>query len=165
MTTTRTFSTELLPSYVANSIIEFVHFRDMIFAVDDSTAFYLDSANAAINLTSFNVAKIPDLSSAGSDVEEALEMSKAESASNKIGLRFLTRKNNTGTWSELAEFILLNYGRKDYLDLRSRLGYPTKILEKNDALAVQLIDYGDGLLWDLDKIRIDIGCSIEVKKK
>lgn len=165
MTITRTFSAKLLPSYLANAIIEFVHFRDMTFDADERTAFYIDSANAVVDIGSFNIGKIPDLDGDESDVEQALALSKAEEASNKIGLRFLIRKNNTGDWVEIAEFTLLNYGRKDYLDLRGRLGYPTRLMEKNDALAVQLIDYGDGLLWDTDSITINFGVTIEISKK
>lgn len=165
MTITRTFSTQLLPTYTSGTIIEFLHFRDMAFDADERTAFYLDSANAVIDIGSFNIGKIPDLDGDESDVEQALALSKSEAASNKIGLRFLARKNNTGNWGEIAEFTLMNYGRKDYLDLRGRLGYPTRLMEKNDALAVQLIDYGDGLLWDTDFIKIDIGCTIEIAKK
>ncbi|MEG4641246.1 hypothetical protein QUB23_32555, partial [Microcoleus sp. Aus8_D4] len=92
-------------------------------------------------------------------------MNKSEANSNKIGLKILKRKNNTGDWNEAAEIILVNRGRKDYLDLRSYTGYPTRIMEKNDAIAIQLVDYGDGLLWDTDFISIDFGCTIEISKK
>lgn len=164
-TATRTFGTRLLPAYVAGAIIEIAHFRAMTFDSDELAAFYLDSAIAIIDVGSFNIGKIAELDGDETDVEKSLAILKAESLSNKIGLKFLTRKNNTGTWDEIAEFIILNFGRKDYLDLRGRLGFPSRVMERNDAIAVQLVDYGDGLLWDTDFIKIDFGCTIEVEKK
>ncbi|MEG4572649.1 hypothetical protein QUA56_08085 [Microcoleus sp. N3A4] len=164
-TITKTFGTKLLPAYVADAIVEVVHFRGMTFDTDELTAFYLDKATAIVDVGSFNIGKIPDLDGDESDIEKALAMTKAESLSNRVGLRFLTRKDNTGSWDEVAEFIILNFGRKDYLDLRGRLGYPAMILEKNDALAVQLVDYGDGLLWDTDFIKINFGVTVEIEKK
>lgn len=38
-------------------------------------------------------------------------------------------------------------------------------MEKNDAIAIQLVNYGDGLLWDTDFIYIDFGCTVEISKK
>ena len=165
MTITRTFSTRLTPTYVANTIVEVCHFRDVIVATGETCACYLDTANAIIDVGSFAIGKFPNLDEVETEVETALALNKAENESNKIGLRILQRKNNTGDWLEIAEYVLMNYGRKNYLDLRGRLGYPTRLLEKNDALAVQLVDYDDGLLWDTDYIQIDFGVTVEVKKK
>ncbi|XZN93231.1 MAG: hypothetical protein ACM65M_10580 [Microcoleus sp.] len=161
----RTFNYSFLPSYVANTIVEIAHFRDLTFEDNELTAFYLDQALAVVNITSLNIGKIPDLTGEETDGEKLLALTKAESSSQKIGLKVLTRKNNTGNWNEIAEYVLLNYGRKDYLDLRTRLGYPTRLLEKNDALGFQLVDYGDGLLWDTDLISLSLGFTIDVSKK
>lgn len=165
MTITRTFGNILTSTYTALAIVEIVHFRDMIFDIDERVAVYLDTANAICDLGSFNIGKFPDLNGDESEVEESLALNKAESESNKVGLRILERKNNTGDWTEIAEFILLNYGRKNYLDLRGRLGYPSKLMERNDALAVQLVDYGDGLLWDTDFIKVNFAATVEIAKK
>ena len=168
-TITRTFGTTLTLTYIPvlgiNPIVEVLHLRDIFFDADERLAIYLDTAQAVIDIGSFNIAKIPNLDGDESTIEEALALSKAESESNKIGLRILGRKNNAGSWNEIADFILLNYGRKDYLDLRTKTGFPSRLLEKNDALAVQLIDYGDGLLWDLDLITVNFALSIEIEKK
>jgi len=165
MTITRTFGTKFIPSYVAGTIIEVIHFRDMTFVSNEMAAIYLDTANASMDLGSFNIAKFPEFEGDESGTEKVLLLNKSESQSNKIGLKILKRKNNTGTWDECAEIILVNRGRKDYLDLRSYTGYPTRIMEKNDAVALQLVDYGDGLLWDTDFISIDFGCTVEITKK
>lgn len=165
MTITRRFGTKFIPSYIAGTIVEVIHFRDMIFATDDMVAIYLDTANASMDLASFNIAKFPEFEGDESDTEKVLLLNKSEAQSNKIGLKILKRKDNTGVWNEAAEIILVNRGRKDYLDLRSYTGYPTRIMEKNDAIAIQLVDYGDGLLWDTDFISIDFGCTVEIKKK
>ena len=165
MTITRTFGTKFVPSYVAGTILEIIHFRDMTFDADERVAIYLDTANASMDLGSFNIAQFPQFEGDESDTEKVLLLNKSEASSNKIGLKILKRKNNTGNWNEVAEIILVNRGRKDYLDLRSYTGYPTRIMEKNDAIAIQLVDYGDGLLWDKDFISIDFGCTIEVSKK
>jgi hypothetical protein len=171
VTITRTFNTQFDKNYVVVApattvpIREVVHFRNEVFDADERVSCYLDTANAVIDIGSFNIGKIPNLDEADSAIEEALLLGKAESESQKIGIRVLTRKNNTGTWLEIAEFILLNYGRKDYLDMRTKTGYPTRIMETNDAIAIQLIDYGDGLLWDIDLITISFAASIEIEKK
>ena len=165
MTITRTFGTKLAPSYVAGTIVEVVHFRDMIFEADEMVAIYLDAVNASMDLGSFNIAKFPEYEGDESDTEKVLILNKSEAESNKLGLKILTRKNNTGNWEEDAEIILVNRGRKDYLDWRSYTGFPTRIMEKSDAIAVQLVDYGDGLLWDTDFIKVKFGCTIEVSKK
>jgi hypothetical protein len=165
MTITRTFSAKITPTYVATTVVEVCHFRDMVFEVGENVGCYLDTANAIIDVGSLNIGEFPDLNGDESEVEESLALNKAENNSNKIGLKILQRKNNIGDWLEIAEFILMNYGRKNYLDMRGRLGYPTRLLEKNDALAVQLVDYGDGLLWDTDYIKVDFAVTIEVKKK
>jgi len=132
----------------------------MTFDTDERVAIYLDTANASMDLNSFNMAQIPEFEGDESDTEKILLLNKAEAASNKLGLKILKRKNNIGTWDECAEIILVNRGRKDYLDLRSYTGYPTRIMEKNDAIAIQLVDYGDGLLWDTDFISLDFGCTV-----
>lgn len=168
-TITRTFGITLNSTYApvsgVNPIVEVLQLQDMVFDADERLAIYLDTAQAIIDIGSFNIAKIPNLEGDESTIEEALALSKAESESNKIGLKILTRKNNTGNWAEIAEFILLNYGRKDYLDLRTKTGFPARLLERNDALAVQLVDYGDGLLWDVDVITVNFALSIEIEKK
>ncbi|WP_341740076.1 hypothetical protein [Microcoleus sp. CAWBG640] len=162
----KTFSVQLLPNYVAETIIEVIHFRNLTVQSDDLVAIYLDQATGFVDLNSLNLGKVPDLTGDETDIEKSLALTKAESNSNKIGLRFLTRKNNTGNWTEIAEFILINYGRKDYPDFRGRLGYPSRLLELNDAIGVQLVDYdGDGLLWDKDLISLSFGCTIDVSKK
>ena len=165
MTITRTLGTKFLPSYVANTIVEIIHFRDMTFDADERVSVYLESANASMDLGSFNIAQFPQFEGDESDTEKVLLLNKSEANSNKVGLKILKRKNNTGTWDELAEIILVNRGRKDYLDLRSYTGYPTRIMERNDAIALQLVDYGDGLLWDKDFISIDFGVELEIVKK
>jgi hypothetical protein len=165
MTITRTFGTKFAPSYVAGTIIEVVHFRDMVFDADEMVAIYLDTCAASMDLGSLNIAKFPEYEGDESDTEKVLILNKSEGESNKLGLKILTRKNNTGNWEEDAEIILVNRGRKDYLDWRSYTGLPTRIMEKNDAIAVQLVDYGDGLLWDTDFIKVRFGCTIEVSKK
>ncbi|WP_341730870.1 hypothetical protein [Microcoleus sp. EPA2] len=161
----KTFSVQLLPAYVVNSVVEVIHFRNLTVQSDELVAIYLDQATGCVDLNSMNIGKVPDLTGDEADIEKSLALTKAESQSNKVGLRFLTRKNNTGDWTEIAEFILLNYGRKDYPDFRGRLGYPSRLLELNDAIGVQLIDYGDGLLWDKDLISLSFGCTIDVSKK
>ncbi|MEZ2278093.1 MAG: hypothetical protein ACBR12_14405 [Microcoleus sp.] len=161
----KTFSVQLLPAYVVDSVVEVIHFRGLTVQSDELVAIYLDQATGCVDLNSMNIGKVPDLTGDETDIEKSLALTKAESNSNKLGLKFLTRKNNTGNWTEIAEFILLNYGRKDYPDFRGRLGYPSRLLELNDAIGVQLVDYGDGLLWDKDLIGLSFGCTIDVSKK
>jgi hypothetical protein len=160
-TITATFGIKIDPSYVPDTILELVNFSAINFTLYNTTACYLDQLTAQINISSFNIGKIPNLTGDESAIEEALAVASAENSSMKLGLRILEKKLG-GDWLEIAEFILLNYGRKDYLDLRTRTGYPSKIIEKTSLLGVQLIDYGDGLLWDTDLIVLNAACTIEV---
>jgi hypothetical protein len=160
---TRTYSAKIDSSYVADTIINLVDFGDIDFTPYDSIGIYLDQCTALIDIPSLNIGKIPNLTGDETAIEESLAMSAAELNSQKVGLQILEKKAG-GVWLEIAEFILLNYGRKDYLDLRVRLGYPSRILEKSSLIGVKLIDYGDGLLWATDSITLNLAVSIELKK-
>ncbi|MEG4356926.1 MULTISPECIES: hypothetical protein [unclassified Microcoleus] len=67
MTITRTFGTKFVPSYVAGTILEIIHFRDMTFDADERIAIYLDTANASRDLGSFNIAQFPTFEGDESD--------------------------------------------------------------------------------------------------
>ena len=160
---TRTYSAKIDSSYVADTIINLVDFGDIDFTPYDSIGIYLDQCTALVDIPSLSVGKIPNLTGDETAIEESLAMSSAELNSQKVGLQILEKKAG-GVWLEIAEFILLNYGRKDDLDLRVRLGYPARILEKSSLIGVKLIDYGDGLLWATDSITLNFAVSIELKK-
>ena len=166
-TVTRTFPINLSSSYIANSIIELCHFRDMNFDADERVGIYLESFFCNLNLKSFSLGVIPDFDGSESEIEKMSKFNATETKSQKVGLRILARKDNIGNWGEVAEIILVNRGRKDYFDLL--IPYLAKnqvsILETNDALAIQLIDYGNGLLKEDDSLRIQAGISITISKK
>ena len=166
-TVTRTFPISLSNGYIASSIIELCHFRDMIFDADERVGVYLESFFCNLNLKSFNLGVSPDFDGDESEAEKMAKFSAAEAKSQKVGLRILARKNNIGDWGEVAEIILVNRGRKDYFDLL--IPYLAKnqvsILETNDALAIQLIDYGNGLLKEGDSLRIQAGITVSISKK
>ncbi|MCC3410104.1 MAG: hypothetical protein JGK17_32140 [Microcoleus sp. PH2017_10_PVI_O_A] len=61
--------------------------------------------------------KFPNYEGDESEAEKLAMFTTAELNSQKIGLRILSRKNNTGVWREKAEIILTNAGRKSYFDL------------------------------------------------
>jgi len=166
-TVTRTFPVTLTSNYVANSIIELSHFRDMTFDNDERVGVYLESFFCNLNLKSFNLGIIADFDGDESEAEKMAKFSAAEAKSQKVGLRILTRKNNIGDWSEKAEIILVNRGRKDYFDLLQPYlaKYQVRIFEKNDALAIQLIDYGNGLLTPIDSLGIEAAFTITISKK
>ena len=151
-TVTRTFPINLTSSYTPESIIELCHFRDIVFDVDERVAVYLEAFFCNLNLKSFNLGVIPNFDGDESEAEKMAKFSAAEAKSQKVGLRILTRKNNIGDWQERAEIILINRGRKDYFDLLQPYlaKNQVRILEKNDALAIQLIDYGNELLKPTD---------------
>jgi hypothetical protein len=124
----------------------------MVFDVDERVAVYLEAFFCNLNLKSFNLGVIPNFDGDESEAEKMAKFSAAEAKSQKVGLRILTRKNNIGDWQERAEIILINRGRKDYFDLLQPYlaKNQVRILEKNDALAIQLIDYGNELLKPTD---------------
>jgi|AGSF01.1.fsa_nt_gi hypothetical protein len=166
-TITRTFSIVLNPSYVADSILELIHFRDIVFDSGDCVAIYLDSFYIKVFIPSFVIGKFPELEGYESEAEKLAAYTLAEAASQKLGLQLLDRKNNTGEWNEVSKAVIINRGREDYFDLMSPyLGASqTRSMERNDALAVSLIDYGNGLLWDTDTIRITATATIVMSKK
>ena len=166
-TVTRTFPINLTSSYTPNSIIELCHFRDMTFDDDERVAVYLESFFCNLNLKSFNRGVIPEFDGSESEAEKMAKFSADEAKSQKVGLRILTRKNNTGDWQEKAEIILVNRGRKDYFDLLQPYlaKNQVRIFEKNDALAVQLIDYGNGLLTPIDSLGIEAAFTITIARK
>lgn len=166
-TVTKTFSLELKPDYVPGSIIELIHFRDLEFNATDRIAIYLDSFYIKVYLPSFQLGKFPELEGYESDAEKLVAYTVVELASQKIGLQILDRKNNTGEWSETSKAVLTNRGREDYFDLMSPyLGASqSRSMEKNDAMAVGLIDYGNGLLWDTDSLRITATATVIYSKK
>ncbi|MEG4861727.1 hypothetical protein QUB75_30835 [Microcoleus sp. K1-B6] len=139
----------------------------MVFDTDERVSVYLESFFCNLSLKSFLLGVIPDFDGDESEIEKMAKFNAAEAKSQKLGLRILNRKNNTGDWEEVAEIILVNRGRKDYFDLLQP--YLAKnqvaILEKNDALAIQLIDYGNGLLKEEDNLRIASGVTITISKK
>ena len=166
-TVTRTFPINLTSNYTPSSIIELCHFRDMSFDDDERVGVYLESFFCNLNLRSFNLGIIPDFDGDESEIEKMSLFNVAEAKSQKIGLRILTRKNNTGYWQERAEIILVNRGRKDYFDLLQPYlaKNQVRIFEKNDALAIQLIDYGNGLLKSEDSLGIEAAFTITIAKK
>ncbi|MCC3563690.1 MAG: hypothetical protein JGK26_32345 [Microcoleus sp. PH2017_27_LUM_O_A] len=58
--------------------------------------------------------KFPNYEGDESEAEKLAMFTTAELNSQKIGLRILSRKNNTGVWREKAEIILTNAGRKSF---------------------------------------------------
>ncbi|MGL5927105.1 hypothetical protein [Chroococcidiopsis sp.] len=163
---TRTFPVTLT-SATANTVIEIVHFRDEPLLTGEKAAVYLEAAFCNVSLKSFQLMRFPDYEGDESDAERLSLFTAAELASQKIGLRILSRKSNTGTWREKAEVILTNAGRKSYFDLL--IPYLAKaqvrLLEYNDAIGIQLIDYGNGLLKQNDFIEIEFAVTVDISKK
>jgi hypothetical protein len=166
-TVTRTFPLDLTSSYTPSSIIELGHFRDMAFDADERVGIYLESFFCNLSLKSFSLGVTPNFDGDESETEKMAKFNDAEAKSQKVGLRVLIRKNNTGDWRERAEIILINRGRKDYFDLLQPYlaKNQVRIFEKNDALAVQLIDYGNGLLKPIDSLNIEAAFTVTIGKK
>ena len=166
-TVTRTFPTDITSGYTPDSIIELCHFRDMPFDDDERVGIYLEAFFCNLSLKSFNLGVIPDFDGDESEAEKMAKFNAAETKSQKVGLRILTRKNNIGNWQERAEIILVNRGRKDYFDLLQPYlaKNQVRVFEKNDALAIQLIDYGHGLLKAIDSLGIEAAFTVTIAKK
>lgn len=163
---TRTFSIAL-SSTAPTTVTELVHFRDEPLLAGEKAAVYLEACFCNVSLKSFQLMRFPNYEGDESDAERLSLFTAAELASQKIGLRIVSRKNNTGNWREKAEVILTNAGRKSYFDLL--IPYLAKaqvrLLEYNDALGIQLIDYGNGLLKLSDFIEIEFAVTVDVSKK
>ena len=163
---TRTFNLSLSSATTA-TVAEVLHLREMVFDSDERVAVFLEGFYVSLHLPSFQLGKYPDYDGDENDAEIVSKYTASEIASQKIGLRILGRKNNTGNWKEKAEVILLNRGRKQYYDFLTPYlaKTPIRLLERTDALAIQLVDYGNGLLKLNDFIEIDCAVRVEVSKK
>lgn len=166
-TITRTFPVTLTSTYTPGTVIEVAHIRDMTFDTDERVGVYIEAFFCNISLKSFALGKIPEFDGDETEAGKMAKFTASETASQKLGMRILSRKSNTGNWKEKAEIILVNRGRKDYFDLLTPYlaKYQVRLLEKNDAIAIQLIDYGNGLLKVNDFIEIEIALRVEIAKK
>ena len=166
-TITRTFPLTFSSTYQLGSVLELLHFRDTTFADDEQVAIYLEAIYGSFDLRSFAVQQLPTLDGSESDAERVSKFYAAQSKSQKLGLLILGRKANAGDWREKAEIVLTNVGRKQYLDLMPLYlsQNSVRILESNDALAIRLTDYGNGLLKVSDKIELEAVLRIEIEKK
>ena len=164
---TKTYPLRLKSDYVAGSIIEFCHFRDLNLDTDDVVSLSLEAVGLVLNLKSFRQAVIPNYNGDETEIEKLVKFNAAEEKSEKIGLQILTRKNNTGDWDEEVEIICLNRGRKDYIDILQPFfcKYNISLIENNDAFAIRLIDYGHGLLRTTDSIKIKMSLIVTISKK
>jgi hypothetical protein len=164
---TRTYPLRLKTDYVSGTIIEFCHFRNISLEATEKAAIYLETVSLVLDLQNMRLGLIPDYDGDESEVEKLAKFNQAENRSERFGLQFLTRKNNTGDWDEDVEIICINRGRKDYIDLLQPFfcKYSVRMLEANDAFAVKLIDYGYGLLKLTDTLKVTMGIRIEVSKK
>lgn len=166
-TATRTFSKSLTPLNTAGEVIELSHLRDMTFSPNEMVGVYLESFFCNMSLRSFALGRFPDFDGDETEAEKLAKFTLAENQSQKLGMRILTKKNDSIVWKERAEVILVNRGRKDYFDLLnpylSQGG--VRLLEVNDSIAVELIDYGDGLLKGGDFIEIEAGVRVDVSQR
>jgi hypothetical protein len=164
---TRTFSYRLASNYVPGTIIEIMHFRDLILDSDEKAAIYLEEVSLVLQLKNTKSAILPDYDGDETETEKVSKFNAAEERSERFGLQFLSRKNNTGDWDEDVEIICVNRGRKDYISLLQPFftKYQVKILNIKDAYAIKLIDYGYGLLKLTDTVKVSIAVKVEVSKK
>ncbi|MEG4501288.1 hypothetical protein QUB05_21020 [Microcoleus sp. F10-C6] len=167
MRLTKTFPLTLNSSYVANSILEICHLRDMTFDADEQVGVYLEAIYATVNVQSFGLQKFPKYDGSESEEEKVSKFYKAQADSQKIGFEVYGRKNNSGNWNRKTQIIITNVGRSQNLDFLplylAQAG--VRILEANDALAVKLVDYGNGLLKINDELHIEFALSLEIEKK
>jgi hypothetical protein len=158
-----TFNSE----YAANSVVKVVEFWTLPQESDEYATIYLESCSAFINLMQFKVQKFPTYDGSETETEKINKYYAAEKASEKIILRFLTQKQGWTRWRPIAEVTVLNPGRKQQLDFLPRLltQQSVRLFDKNDALAVQLLDAGNGLIKPNDFIELDFSFSRAVEKK
>ena len=164
---TKTYPLRLKTDYVPGTIIEFCHFRDISLEATEKTAIYLETVSLVLNLQNMRLGLIPNYDGDETEAEKLAKFNQAEDRSERFGIQFLTRKNNTGDWHEEVEIICINRGRKDYIDLLQPFfsKYSIRMLEVNDAFAIKLIDYGYGLIKLTDTLRVSFGLRIQVSKK
>ncbi|MEG3936271.1 MULTISPECIES: hypothetical protein [unclassified Microcoleus] len=163
---TRTFPISVKPT-TTTAITEVFHLRGMTIDPDDELGIYLEAIYCNGSLASFQLFRFPDFDGDETEAEKLSKFTTAENASQKFGLKLLTRKTGETGWREKAEIIMVNRGRKDYFDLLNPYlsKQAVRILEQNDEIAIQLVDYGYGLLKDNDFLELEFAIRIESEKK
>jgi hypothetical protein len=164
---TKTYQYRIDGNYVPGTTIEICHFRDIALEANEKAAIYLQEVSLVLLLKNMKGVVTPDYDGDETEVEKVAKFNAAEERSERFGLQFLSRKNNTGNWDEDVEIICVNRGRKDYISILQPFftKYQVKILDIRDSIAIKLVDYGYGLIKSSDSIKINLGITIEISKK
>lgn len=111
-----------------------------------TVSFFLESLRLSVNLPSFPKAKYPITFPDDSTAERAQKLMQVEEQYPKCGLAFLRKKASDAEWMKLSTINLQNRGRESHIPII--VPYLSinqlKILSRNDQLAIQKIDYGEG---------------------
>lgn len=110
--------------------------------------FFLESLRLTVYLPSFPLAGYPATRTSDNAATKAVKLMEVEAKYPKTGLKILRKKNNETNWMNLATVVLQNRGREAQIPLI--VPFLTvnqiKILSRDDNLAVELVDYGDGII-------------------
>lgn len=111
-------------------------------------SFFLESLRLTVYLPSFPAAAYPATRTSDNTATKAIKMMEIEANYPKTGLKILRKRDGETEWMNLATITLQNRGRETQIPLI--IPYLTvnqlKILSKNDNIAVELVDFGDGIV-------------------
>jgi hypothetical protein len=111
-------------------------------------SFFLESLRLTVYLPSFPSAAYPATRTSDNAATKAIKLMEIEANYPKTGMKILRKKDGETNWMNLATVTLQNRGREAQIPLI--IPYLTvnqiKILSKNDNLAIELVDFGDGVV-------------------
>lgn len=129
-----------------------------------ATSIFIESLNARVYLPSFPIAPYPDISIEMSSAEKYEALIANEDLSPHLGIQFYLKKGS-GNWLMTGVCVRpSNKGRETLVPILQP--YLTqnlvKLLDPDEILGVQLIDYGHGRLQNGDFIILEGELRIEV---
>lgn len=168
-----TFSTVLDTSSSTN-IIQYLDVASAIASVVQGldprwlfrASFYLESLRLSVSLPSFRAAPFPETYAGDTVADKMVKLLEVEQGYPKVGLKLLRKHSDETNWHDLATVVLQNRGRQSQLPII--VPYLTinqiKLLSKNDLLACQIVNFGEGILGTGDRLQLEgeWRCDVDV---
>lgn len=130
---------------------------------DIGVNFQMESVVVIYGLPSLAKINPPAILPEDSDSLKLRKRLAVEDNAQKIGLLFSISDAISGVWRDLYLLKLLNFGTEIAQEVLPSIGaYDTKRLSLGSSFGVQLVDLGDGLLSDGDRVNIEVSWAYQL---